>query len=56
LLENKKAQLTLESQAVGSGFIPRHKLKNNFLDYLPSWQKKTRNLFMERYDQITDLS
>lgn len=33
LLEVKKSQMTLESQAVGTGFIPAHKFKANFLDY-----------------------
>ena len=42
LLENKKAQLTIESQAVGSGFIPRHKLKNNFLDYYADFVKNNK--------------
>lgn len=42
LLEDKKAQLTLESQAVGTGFIPRHKLKNSFLDYYTEFVKNNK--------------
>jgi integrase len=33
LLEVKKSELTLERQALGSGFIPAHKYKANFLEY-----------------------
>lgn len=33
LLEVKKSQLTIESQATGTAFIPEHLLKKNFLDY-----------------------
>lgn len=33
LLEVKKSQATLEQQAIGSGFIPEHQFKGNFLDY-----------------------
>lgn len=33
LLEIKKSQLTLEKQSLGSGFIPSHKVKTNFLEY-----------------------
>jgi len=33
LLEIKKSQLTIEQQAVGSAFIPQHKLKLNFIEY-----------------------
>lgn len=33
ILETKKSQLTLERQAIGSGHIPTHKFKTNFLDY-----------------------
>lgn len=33
ILETKKSQLTLERQAIGTGHIPSHKFKANFLDY-----------------------
>lgn len=33
LLAIKQSQLTLEQQSTGSGFIPAHKIKGNFLDY-----------------------
>ncbi|RYZ24148.1 MAG: hypothetical protein EOO10_20610 [Chitinophagaceae bacterium] len=33
LLETKKSQVIIESQAIGSAFIPKHKFKENFLDY-----------------------
>jgi hypothetical protein len=33
LLEVKKSEMTIDQQATGSGFIPTHKFKSNFLDY-----------------------
>lgn len=33
LIELKKSQLTIETQATGSGFIPTHKFKANFIEY-----------------------
>lgn len=33
ILETKKSQLIIESQAIGTPFIPQHKFKANFLDY-----------------------
>jgi hypothetical protein len=33
LLEVKKSELIIDHQATGSGFIPAHKFKSNFLDY-----------------------
>src|SRR5450432_3947239 len=33
LLEVKKSQMTIDEQATGSGFIPMHKFKINFLEY-----------------------
>jgi len=33
LLEVKKSQMTIEHQAIGTPFIPQHRLKDNFLDY-----------------------
>jgi len=39
LLELKKSQLIIESQAVGTGFIPKHKFKTNFIDYFEEYVK-----------------
>lgn len=33
LIELKKSQLIIERQAVGTGFIPKHKFKANFLEF-----------------------
>jgi hypothetical protein len=33
LVETRKSELMLEQQAIGTGFIPSHKFKTNFLDY-----------------------
>jgi len=33
ILDTKKSQLTIEAQATGSVYIPKHKFKANFLDY-----------------------
>jgi hypothetical protein len=33
ILETKKSQMIIESQAIGTPFIPQHKFKANFLDY-----------------------
>jgi integrase len=33
ILETKKSQLTIEQQAVGSAYIPKHTFKANFIDY-----------------------
>ena len=32
LLDTRKSELSLEHQAIGSGFIPEHKFKGNFLE------------------------
>lgn len=39
ILELKKSQMTLERQAIGTGHIPTHKFKNNFLDYYLEYVK-----------------
>lgn len=39
LLETKKSQLILDRQAIGTGFIPDHKFKSNFLDYCEDFVK-----------------
>lgn len=40
LLEVKKSQLIIEKQAIGSAYIPKHKFKENFLDYYEEYVKK----------------
>lgn len=42
IIETKKSQMTIESQAIGTPFIPRHKFKANFLDYYADYVKKHR--------------
>lgn len=39
ILETKKSQMTIESQAIGTPYIPRHKFKDNFLDYFAEYVK-----------------
>ncbi len=40
LLEVKRGQAILEQQAVGTGYIPQHKFKANFLDYYEEYAKQ----------------
>lgn len=50
LLELKKSQLILDKQSLGSGFIPSHKIKSNFLDYYEEFvrnNKRTGNRHLE---------
>jgi integrase len=42
LLEVKKSQLILEKQSIGSGYIPSHRFKANFLDYYSDYVKQNR--------------
>jgi hypothetical protein len=39
LVATKKSELLLEQQAIGTGFIPSHKYKANFLDYYDEFVK-----------------
>lgn len=39
ILESRKAQMILDNQAINSGYIPQHKIKNNFLDYYSEFVK-----------------
>jgi len=39
LVETKKSEVLLEQQAIGTGFIPSHKFKANFLDYYAEFVK-----------------
>jgi integrase len=42
LVETKKSQLTIEQQAVGSAYIPKHKFKANFLEYYEEYIQLNR--------------
>ncbi|TCZ68340.1 site-specific integrase [Flaviaesturariibacter aridisoli] len=37
LLEVKRSQLVIESQSIGSAFIPSHKFKQNFIEYFQEY-------------------
>ena len=39
LVETKKSELLLEMQSIGTGFIPSHKFKGNFMDYYDEFVK-----------------
>lgn len=39
LIEVKKSNLIIERQAIGSGLIPKHKFKENFMDYFEEYVK-----------------
>lgn len=42
LIDVKKSQATLEHQAIGTGFIPQHKFKSNFLEYFEQYVRLHR--------------
>ena len=42
ILETKRSQLILDSQAVNSTYIPQHKIKANFLDYYAEFVRSNR--------------
>jgi integrase len=42
IIETKKSQLTLERQSTGTGHIPTHKFKANFLDYYEEFVKNNK--------------
>ncbi len=42
ILEAKKSQIILDSQAINSGYIPQHKIKTNFLDYYADFVRLNR--------------
>lgn len=42
LLDTKKSQLILDTQATGTGYIPIHKFKKNFLDYYSEYVQNNR--------------
>lgn len=39
ILEAKKSQMTLDMQAIASGYVPAHKLKSNFIEYFADYVK-----------------
>lgn len=44
ILELKKSQILLEQQSIGTGYIPAHKFKANFLDYFQDFVNSNRRL------------
>ncbi len=40
ILEMKRSQMILDHQAISSGYLPQHKIKNNFLDYYADFVKQ----------------
>ncbi|WP_165813813.1 site-specific integrase [Terrimonas sp.] len=42
ILETKKSQFIIESQAVGTPYMPQHKFRDNFLDYFAEYVKLNR--------------
>lgn len=44
LLDIKKGQMILEQQSIGTGYIPQHKFKQNFLDYYEDYVKANRRI------------
>ena len=44
LLEVKQSQLTLERQAIGTGIMPSHKFKANFLDFFEEFVKDNKQI------------
>ncbi len=39
ILEAKRSQMILDRQAINTGYIPQHKIMNNFLDYYADYVK-----------------
>lgn len=42
ILEIKKGQAIVEAQAIGTGYIPNHKVKRNFLDYYKEYVENNK--------------
>jgi len=40
LLEIKRSELIIEQQSIGTGYIPAHRYKSNFLDFYQDFVKK----------------
>lgn len=50
ILETKRSEMILDHQAGSSGYIPKHRIKNNFLDYYEEFVKlngRTRNRHLQ---------
>jgi hypothetical protein len=43
ILETKRSQMILDVQAIGTAYIPQHKIKTNFLDYYQNYVKENRS-------------
>lgn len=59
ILKTKDSQKIIESQAVGTPYIPKHKFKENFLDYYSEYitlNKKKGNRHLENsFTQFKDI-
>jgi integrase len=44
MIDVQKAQIIIDEQAVGSGYIPNHRVKRNFLDYYETFVKENKRL------------
>jgi len=44
ILENKRSQMILDSQGITSDYIPKHKIKSNFLDYYADYVRLNRSV------------
>jgi integrase/recombinase XerD len=42
ILETKRSQMILDAQAIGSSYIPQHRVKANFIDYYQNFIKENR--------------
>jgi integrase/recombinase XerD len=42
ILQTKKSQMILDGQSIGTGHMPQHKLKSNFLDYYSDFVRNNR--------------
>lgn len=44
LLETRRSQLVIEKQAVASGYMPTHRIKDNFFDYYDEYVKNNERM------------
>jgi integrase/recombinase XerD len=44
ILETKRSQMILDGQAITSGYIPKHEIKSNFLDYYADYVRLNRSV------------
>jgi hypothetical protein len=42
LMDIQKAQAIIDEQAIGTGYIPNHRVKNNFLDYYQNFVNENK--------------